>query len=131
MSGHRSRRVVEVLERLAAERGLPKMLVVDNGPEFTGRALDSWAYRRGVRLHFIAPGKPVQNAFIESFNGSFRDECLNQHWFLNISDARRVIEDWQRDYNQVRPHSSLGDLTPEEFIGAKQTEEQEELAAVA
>lgn len=108
-------RVVDVLERLADQRGLPQGIVVDNGPEFASRALDAWAYRRGVQLLFIEPGKPVQNAFVESFNGSFRDECLNQHWFETLDDAVRLIETWRLDYNRTRPHSSLGDLTPEEF----------------
>jgi putative transposase len=80
-----------------------------------GRALDQWAYGRGVRLHFIAPGKPVQNAHIESFHSRFRDECLNESWFLTVPDARRIIEAWRQDYNTVRPHSPLGYLTPEEF----------------
>ncbi len=89
--------------------------MLDNGPEFIGRALDQWAYTRGVRLHFITPGKPVQNAHIESFHGRFRDECLNESWFMTLADARRIIEAWRRDYNAVRPHSSLENLTPEEF----------------
>jgi|GEM_PF-3786014 len=87
----------------------------DNGAEFTGRALDAWAYRTGVKLHFIEPGKPVQNAFIESFNGKFRDECLSQHWFSGLQDARETIEEWRYDYNDVRPHSSLGNQTPADF----------------
>lgn len=108
-------RVVQVLDRLADTRALPEEIVLDNGPEFIGRALDQWAYTRGVRLHFIAPGKPVQNAHIESFHGRFRDECLNESWFVTLADARRIIEAWRQDYNAVRPHSSLGYLTPEEF----------------
>lgn len=108
-------RVVRVLERVAGERGLPDSIVIDNGPEFAGKILDAWAYRRGVQLHFIRPGKPIENAFIESFNGKFRDECLNEHWFTGLQDARFTIECWRQDYNQVRPHSSLGDLTPEGF----------------
>ena len=108
-------RVVRVLDRLAAERSCPKAIVIDNGPEFTGKALDAWAYRRGVQLQFIRPGKPVENAFIESFNGKFRDECLNEHWFTGLSDARFTIEAWRRDYNLVRPHSSLGGMTPADF----------------
>jgi len=108
-------RVVRVLDRLAETRGLPREIVVDNGPELTGKALDEWAYRNGVRLHFIEPGKPIQNAFIESFNGRFRDECLNEHWFTSLEDARRTIEAWRIDYNTQRPHSSLGYLTPVEF----------------
>lgn len=107
-------RVVRVLDRIAAERGAPERLVLDNGPELTGWALDQWANRRGVSLRFIDPGKPIQNAFCESFNGHFRDECLNQHWFLGLADARGMIEAWRQDYNRSRPHSSLGYQTPEE-----------------
>ena len=88
--------------------------MVDNGPEFAGKALDGWAYDRGVGLHFIEPGKPVQNAYIESFNGKFRDECLNEHWFSSIPEAQAIIEAWRVDYNTVRPHSSLGNRTPRE-----------------
>lgn len=108
-------RVVQVLERLATTRGLPGTIVMDNGPEFAGRALDAWAYRRGVRLHFIEPGKPVQNAFIESFNGKFRDECLNQHWFVSLADAQFHIERWRRAYNSDRPHTACHPLTPSEY----------------
>jgi len=104
-----------VLDELSEQRGPPNTLLMDNGPELTGQALDQWAYERGVELRFIDPGKPVQNAFIESFNGRFRDECLNQHWFLSLSQARRIVEAWRRDYNQDRPHSSLGYRTPDEF----------------
>ena len=92
-------RVVRVLERLAETRGLPLEIVLDNGPEMIGKALDEWAWRNGVRLNFIEPGKPVQNAFIESFNGKFRDECLNENWFLDLDDAREIIEAWRIDYN--------------------------------
>ena len=109
-------RVVRVLDRLVALRGLPSVIVCDNGPEFTGRAVDEWAYRMGVKLHFIRPGKPTDNAYVESFNGKFRDECLNEHWFLDLGDARTKIEDWRIDYNEVRPHSSLGNLTPKEYL---------------
>jgi putative transposase len=108
-------RVVRVLEQLRELRGLPQVLVTDNGPEFAGQALDVWAYEQGVKLHFIEPGKPVQNAFIESFNGKMRDECLNEHWFTSLGEARETIEVWRRDYNEVRPHSSLGNRTPQEF----------------
>lgn len=110
-------RVARVLDRLTEERGaIPDVIVMDNGPELTSKALDQWAYERGVRLHFIDPGKPQQNGFIESFNGKFRDECLNEHWFLSLADARKIVEDWRIDYNQNRPHSSLGNLTPEEYL---------------
>jgi putative transposase len=108
-------RVVRVLDQLAETRGLPEMIVMDNGPEFIGKALDEWAYRRGVKLQFITPGRPVENAYIESFNGKFRDECLNENWFIDLGQAREVIEAWRLDYNRVRPHSSLENLTPEEF----------------
>jgi putative transposase len=105
-------RVVRVLERLAMERGVPDEIILDNGPELAGKAVDQWAYERGVRLRFIEPGKPIQNAVMESFNGRLRDECLNQHWFTSLADARQRVEDWRIDYNQVRPHSSLGYQTP-------------------
>lgn len=108
-------RVAGVLERLVDSRGLPKTIVVDNGPEFRSRELDAWAYRRGVKLRFIRPGKPVENAFIESFNGRFRDECLNEHWFTTMEDARKKIADWRHEYNTERGHSSLGRLTPKEY----------------
>ena len=108
-------RVVRVLECLSSRRGLPKMMLMDNGPELTSRVLDQWAYEHGVELRFIDPGKPVQNAFIESFNGRFRDACLNQHWFGSLAEARRIVEAWRLDYNQARPHSSLDYRTPEEF----------------
>jgi putative transposase len=108
-------RVVRVLEALSNQRGLPTTIVMDNGPELTSRVLDQWAYEHGVALRFIDPGKPVQNAFIESFNGRFRDECLNQHWFVNLAQARRIVEAWRLDYNRARPHSALGYLTPEEY----------------
>ena len=107
--------IVRVLDQLAHGRGRPEEMVLDNGPEFIGRALAQWASTHGVRLHFIAPGKPVQNAHIESFHGRFRDECLNECWFLTLADARRIIETWRQDYNTVRPHSALGYLTPEAF----------------
>ncbi len=113
-------RVTRVLDRLAETRGLPKEIVLDNGPEMTSQALDKWAQRNRVRLHFIDPGKPVQNAFIESFNGKFRDECLNEHWFLDLEDARKTIEAWRIDYNTCRPHSALGYATPQEFASSFQ-----------
>lgn len=106
-------RVTRVLDRVIERRGTnPTSLVMDNGPEFAGRALDAWAYRRGIRLDFIRPGKPIENCFVESFNGKVRDECLNQHWFIDLADARLKIETWRLDYNQVRPHSSLGGVPP-------------------
>jgi putative transposase len=108
-------RVVRVLERLRLGRPLPQRIVIDNGSEFTSKTLDQWAYQNKVTLHFIEPGRPMQNGYIESFHGKFREECLNQHWFLTLDDARETIEDWRIDYNQVRPHSALGYLTPQEF----------------
>ena len=108
-------RVRRVLDRIASERGLPEAIVVDNGPEFRGRVLTAWSEERRVRLEFIQPGKPTQNAYIESFNGRLRDECLNANWFTSLSDARRKIETWRQDYNQQRPHSSLDYLPPAEF----------------
>jgi len=116
-------RVRRVLDRIVSERGLPKAIVLDNGPEFRGRVLAAWSEERGVRLEFIQPGKPAQNAFAESFNGRLRDECLNANWFTSLSDARRKIEDWRQDYNQERPHSSLNYLPPAEFA-RKQLEMQ-------
>ena len=122
-------RVVRVLEQVARLRGLPATIVMDNGPELTSRVLDQWAYEHRVELRFIDPGKPSQNAFIESFNGRFRDECLNQHWFVNLAHARRVVDAWRRDYNQARPHSSLGYLTPDEFaVQARTIVDQTEFA---
>jgi putative transposase len=106
-------RVVRVLERLRETRGLPHVIQTDNGPEFTGHVLDAWAYKNRVKLFFIEPGKPVQNAHIESFNGKLRNECLNLEWFTNLKEAREVIEQWRMQYNQVRPHSALNNLPPE------------------
>ncbi len=108
-------RVARVLDRLCERHGRPTLIRVDNGPEFSGQALDAWAYQRGVQLDFIDPGKPMQNGYLESFNGKFRDECLNQHWFLGLADARQLIEAWRVDYNMVRPHSALGNVPPVVF----------------
>jgi putative transposase len=108
-------RVVRVLEQLAVTRGLPQTIVCDNGPECRGDALDQWADRRGVALPFIQPGKPIQNAFAESFNSRWRDECLNESWFVRVADARDTSEAWRVDDNVARPHSGLADRTPEEF----------------
>ncbi len=113
-------RVARTLDRLSKERELPKTIVCDNGPEFQGQALDFWAHRHGVAISFIQPGKPVQNAFIESFNGRLRDECLNESYFTSLSDAQLTIEAWRKDYNETRPHSSLGDLTPAEFAKSQE-----------
>jgi len=108
-------RVIQVLDRLAMTRGLPRSIVCDNGPEFAGRALDLWAHARGVSLQFIRPGKPVENAFIESFNGKFRNECLDTEWFNSITEAQQTVERWRVDYNEIRPHGSLNRRTPAEF----------------
>ena len=107
--------VVTTMKYLQTQRSLPKRIQVDNGSEFISKALDLWAYKNRVTLDFSRPGKPTDNAFIESFNGSFRDECLNINWFLSLSDAREKIEIWRCDYNEYRPHSSLGDIPPKEF----------------
>ena len=107
--------VTRVLDQAARFRGFPEAIRTDQGPEFTGNALDQWAYQNGVRLKLIEPGKPTQNAYIESFNGRFRDECLNDHWFTSLTEARSLIGAWRRDYNENRPHSALGYMTPAEF----------------
>lgn len=111
-------RVVAVLERLRDLRGLPSSITVDHGPEFEGRVLDAWAYQSGVDLAFIRPGKPLDNCYIESFNGRLRDECLNEHWFVTMAHARAVIEAWRIEYNTERTHSSLRNQTPQEFRDA-------------
>jgi len=110
------RRVCRVLDRLAETHGLPEVITTDNGPEFISKALDQWAYENGVKLHFIQPGKPTQNAYVESFNGKFRDECLNDNWFSTMQQAKDIIEKWRQDYNEARPHSSLGGISPSEFL---------------
>lgn len=115
-------RVERVLEWLTLTRRYPTSITVDNGPEFVGMVLDRWAYEKKVLLDFIRPGKPVENAFIESFNGRLRHECLNQHYFTSLEEARRIIEDWRTHYNAFRPHSSLGGLTPEAFAKKWQDE---------
>lgn len=107
--------LTRILDRLALERGLPQAIRTDNGKEFCGRAMLSWAHARGVRLFLIQPGKPNQNAYIESFNGRLRDECLNEHWFVSLAHARTVIEAWRREYNEERPKKSLGGLTPSAY----------------
>ncbi len=104
--------VVEVLDRVGREVGLPATIRVDQGTEFVSRDLDLWAYQRGVMLDFSRPGKPTDNAFIEAFNGRFRAECLNTHWFLNLADAREMLEDWRKYYNEERPHGAIGQRTP-------------------
>ena len=121
--GIKGDQVVTVMERLKREQGVvPGRIKVDNGSEFISKALDKWAYDNQVTLDFSRPGKPTDNAFIESFNGSFRDECLNVHWFLSLEDARAKIETWRQEYNCFRPHSSLQDMTPEEWVQMTITE---------
>ena len=127
-----ARRVVRVLDAIVAERGKPAMIVSDNGTELTSNTVLKWTEANGVEWHYIAPGKPQQNGFMESFNGRLRDECLNEHIFSSLVEARRIIEAWRIDYNTVRPHSSLGYLTPKEFAAswraAHQNEKQPDLA---
>ena len=112
--------VAQVLDRVLDTPAVPRSITVDHGTEFQSRALEDWAYRRGVQLDFIRPGKPVENAFIESFNGRLRDECLNVHQFASLAEAQALIEAWRVDYNQRRPHSSPGHLTPNEFVAQRQ-----------
>ena len=112
--------VIEVLDRIVRERGAPKSIRVDNGPEFAGRMLDQWAYFNGVALDFSRPGKPTDNAFIESFNARVRAECLNTSWFLSMEDASERIEAWRQDCNHHRPHTALGGLTPAAFAADAQ-----------
>lgn len=128
-------RVCRILDQVFLSRPRPETLILDNGPEFAGTALDAWAAQQGVHLHFIQPGKPVQNALIESFNGTLRDECLNEHWFVALQEAQLVIEAWRREYNEERTHSAIGDVTPQEFIrnyqtGAHLAQESTSLAVV-
>jgi putative transposase len=108
-------RVTRVLDWLVLARGCPEVITTDNGPEFAGITLDRWAYNNNVRIDFIKPGKPIQNAFIESFNGRLRHECLNQHYFVTLQEAKKIIEAWRMEYNTFRPHGSLSGLTPEDF----------------
>ncbi len=117
--------VVMVLNRILLQRGSPKVLFCDNGSEFTSQAMDLWAYRNGVRIDFSRPGKPTDNAFVESFNGTLRTECLDAHWFATLAEAKQLIELWRREYNESRPHRALGEQTPREF--ARQFAAQREL----
>ncbi|MFZ0314457.1 MAG: IS3 family transposase [Candidatus Korobacteraceae bacterium] len=107
--------VVRVLNQIKQQRGVPRFLFCDNGSEFTSQALDLWAYQNGVKIDFSRPGKPTDNAFVESFNGTFRAECLNAHWFGSLAEAKQLIEAWRQEYNESRPHRSLGERTPSEF----------------
>lgn len=112
----RGEHVVEVLNRLVRQRGAPRYLFADNGAEFTGQLVDLWAYHHGVRIDFSRPGRPTDNAFIETFNGSLRDECFNLHWFTTLAEAKTIVEVWRRDYNESRPHMALGHRTPQEYL---------------
>jgi putative transposase len=123
--GMSGKAVAEALDRAIARHGKPRSITVDHGTEFTSRALDDWAYRRGVLLDFIRPGKPVENGFVESFNGKLRDECLNANQFLSIEDAKRKIEAWRVDYNVHRPHSGLGNVSPAEWMKRVSNEDKE------
>jgi putative transposase len=111
-------RVVAILEGLRSSCGVPERIAVDNGPEFISKALDAWAYQNGVQLEFSRPGKPTDNAFAESFNGRFRDECLDQHWFASLEEARQIIEAWRVEYNTERPHRALNQQTPAAVVAA-------------
>jgi len=108
--------VTAALERVIVRRGKPQMITCDNGTEFTSNHFDAWAYKQGVAIDFISPGRPVENGHIESFNGKLRDECLNTSWFTDLEDARQTIEAWRLDYNHVRPHSRLGQLPPATYV---------------
>jgi putative transposase len=112
------------VETIKATRGTPCFIKIDNGPEFISKELDKWAYENKVTLDFSRPGKPIDNAYIESFNGSFRDECLNINWFLSLGDAREKIEEWRREYNEWRPHSSLDNLTPSRYLEEQDTDRE-------
>ena len=114
-------RVVRELDRLIALRGKPKVIVSDNGPELTRRAVLIWASGNNIDWHYIQPGKPQQNGYTESLNDKIRNECLNEHWFSSLAEARTIVEDWRQDYNHVRPHSSLNYLTPIEFVATKKS----------
>ena len=124
------REVVAALDRIIVHTGTPLSITVDHGTEFTSKALEEWAYQRGVKLDFTHPGKPMENGHIESFNGRLRDECLNVNQFMTLEDAREQIERWRIDYNAQRPHSSLGDLTPSEFATSRQGNRGSEAAGV-
>ncbi len=117
-----------VLNRIMLQRAAPKVLFCDNGSEFASQAMDLWAYRNGVRIDFSRPGKPTDNAFVESFNGTLRAECLDAHWFTTLAEAKQLIEEWRREYNESRPHRALGERTPSEF--ASQFAAQRELTGL-
>lgn len=111
-----SQAVTEALDQAIRQYGKPETITIDHGTEFTSNRFDQWAYQRGIQLDFISPGRPVENGFIESFNGKLRDECLNLHWFASLAEAKRLIEAWRREYNNTRPHSSLGNRAPAEYV---------------
>lgn len=117
--------VIRCLSRLGLQRDLPEVISVDNGSEFSGKELDHWAFENKVKLHFIRPGKPTENAYIESFNGRLRDECLNANVFYSLEDAKKIIETWRDDYNNWRPHSSLGNQSPKEYIESTRIQEKD------
>ena len=114
------RRVVRELDAVIEKRGRPKVIISDNGPEFTGRVVLAWAAEQEIEWHYITPGRPMENGYTESFNDKLRDECLNEHWYESLGQAREIIEAWRTDYNSVRPHSSLNYRTPEEFAASLQ-----------
>jgi putative transposase len=122
----RGEHVVEVCNRLVASRGAPVRVFVDNGSEFSGRMLDLWAYHHRVQIDFSRPGKPTDNCFVETFNGSLRDECLNVHWFETLEDAVEKVEAWRVEYNESRPHQALGELTPARYAEFHRTSEKSE-----
>ena len=109
-------KVTEALDKIMTDRGQRRVITIDNGTEFTSRHFEFWAHQRGIRLDFIAPGRPVENCYIESFNGKFRDECLSENWLGSLSSAKQAIEIWRLEYNKNRPHSSLENLAPEQFV---------------
>ena len=110
---------------MAHFRGYSQAIRTDQGPEFTGKALNQWAYQRDIKLKLIQPGKPTQNAFIKSVNGKFRDECLNEYWFCSLAESRIRVAAWRRDYNEHRPHSAIGNLTPAEFAASWRARQQQ------
>ncbi len=118
-------RVLRELDYVIEVRGCPRMIVSDNGTEFTSNAILAWQQQLGIEWHYIAPGKPMQNGFVESFNGRLRDECLNEHLFANLNEARQIIENWRIDYNTNRPHTSLNGLTPTGFANRTNRDENQ------
>lgn len=123
-------RVTRFLDQVSLHHGYPERIRVDNGPEFLSKDFTAWASKRGIRVEYIRPGKPADNCYIESFNGKLRDECLNENWFLSIKEAREIIEGWRGEYNEVRPHSSLGNCTPIEFCSKHTAMLKEQILAL-